>query len=121
MISIDLTLTLDHQKCKLPVQLTKLPQEIDQVLQKCGLHITSAGCDSWRISFSIAEKEILASSPDGFKACYRASLKVLRDELSERLGWDSSLVPSYVFKTILFSELSTMDVVCGKINFGRKG
>ena len=108
MISVDLTLTLDYQKSKLPVQLTKLPQEIDQVFQKCGFHVVPAGYDSWRISFSMAEKEVLAYSPDGFKACYRA-LKVLRDEISERLGWDLSLVPSYMLKTILFSELSTMD------------
>ena len=108
MISVDLTLTLDFQKSKLPVQLTKLPQEIDQVLEKCGFHVVPAGYESWRISFSMAEKYILASSPDGFKACYRV-LKVVRDEISERLAWDSSLVPSYIFKTILLSELCTTD------------
>jgi len=35
-ISVDLTLTLDYQKSKLPVQLTELPQEINDILQKCG-------------------------------------------------------------------------------------
>ena len=116
MISVDLTLTLDYQKSKLPVQLTKLPHEIDQVLQKCGFHVVPAGYDSWRISFSMAEKEILASSPDGFKACYRV-LKIVRDEISERLRWDSSLVPSYMFKTILLSELSTKDRYLWEKNF----
>jgi len=108
IISVDLTLTLDYQKSKLPVQLTKLPQDLIQILEKCGFHVVPAGYDSWRISFSMAEKETLAHSPDGFKACYRV-LKVLRDEISERLGWDSSLVPSYMLKTILLSELSTME------------
>ena len=70
-VSLDLTLTLDFQLTKLPAQLSKLAQEIYPVLQKCGFHVVPAGFDSWRISFSLAEKEILASSPDGFKACYR--------------------------------------------------
>ena len=107
-VSLDLTLTLDFQLTKLPAQLSKLAQEIDPVLQKCGFHVVPAGFDSWRISFSLAEKEILASSPDGFKACYRV-LKAVRDEISERLGWNPSLIPSYMLKTILLSELFTTD------------
>jgi len=103
-VSVDLTLTLDYQESKLPVELTKLSQEIQPVLQKCGFHVVPAGFDSWRISFSMVEKEILASSPEGLKTCYRV-LKVVRDEISKMLGWDSSLVPSYIFKTVLFSEL----------------
>ena len=95
---------MDFQKSKLPVQLTKLPQEIDQVLEKCGFHVVPAGYESWRISFSMAEKEILTSSPDGFKTCYQV-LKVMRDEISESVGWDSSLIPSYMLKTVLLSEL----------------
>ena len=35
---------------------------IDPILQKRGFHVVPAGFDSWRISFSMAEKEILASS-----------------------------------------------------------
>ena len=108
MISVDLTLTLDYHKSKLPVQLTKVSQEIEPILEKSGFHVVPAEYDSWRISFSMAEKEMLASSPDGFKTCYRI-LKVMRDEISERLEWNSSLVPSYLFKTILLSELSTAD------------
>jgi len=108
MISVDLTLTLDYHKSRLPVQLTKLPQEIEPIFERCGFHVVPAGYDSWRISFSMAEKEILASSPEGFKACYRV-LKVVRDEISERWRWNSSLVPSYMFKTILLSELSTTE------------
>jgi len=107
-ISVDLTLTLDYQESKLPVELTKLSQEIQPVLQRCGFHVVPAGFDSWRISFSMVEKEILASSPEGFKTCYRV-LKVVRDEISKMLGWDSSLVPSYMFKTVLFSELFRTD------------
>ena len=107
-VSVDLTLTLGYQNSKLPVELTKLSQEINPILQKCGFHVVPAGFDSWRISFSMAEKEILASSPDGFKTCYRV-LKVMRDEISESVGWDSSLIPSYMLKTVLLSELFTTD------------
>ena len=107
-VSLDLTLTLDFQLTKLPAQLSKLAQEIDPVLQKCGFHVVPAGFDSWRISFSLAEKEILASSPDGFKACYRV-LKAVRDDISERLRWNPSLIPSYMLKTILLSKLFTTD------------
>ena len=101
-VSVDLTLTLGYQKSKLPVELTKLSQKINPILQNCGFHVVPAGFDSWRISFSMAEKEILASSPDGFKTCYRV-LKVMRDEISESVGWDSSLIPSYMLKTVLFT------------------
>ena len=105
-VSVDLTLTLDYHKAKPPVQLTE--QEIQPVLQKCGFHVVPAGFDSWRISFSMVEREILTTSPEGLKTCYRV-LKVVRDEISEMLGWDSSLVPSYMFKTVLFSELFRTD------------
>lgn len=110
-VSLDLTLTLDFQLTKLPVQLSKLAKEINQknpVVQKCGFHVVPAGFDSWRVSFSLAEKEILASSPDGFKACYRV-LKAVRDDISERLRWNPSLIPSYMLKSILLSELFTAD------------
>ena len=103
-VSVDLTLTLDYQISKLPVQLTKLSQKVNPILQKCGFHVVPAGFDSWRISFSMAEKEILASSPHGFKTCYRV-LKVMRDEIAESVGWDSSLIPSYMLKTVLLSGL----------------
>lgn len=106
-VSLDLTLTLDFQLTKLPVQLSKLAQERNPV-QKCGFHVVPAGFDSWRVSFSLAEKEILASSPDGFKACYRV-LKAVRDDISERLRWNPSLIPSYMLKSILLSELFTAD------------
>lgn len=106
IISVDLTLTLDYSLSKLPVQLAKLPQEVDEILQKCGFHIVPAGFDSWRISFSVAEKEIVSSSPDGFRTCYRV-LKAVRDAVCEMLRWDSSLVPSYIFKTVLLSQLFT--------------
>ena len=106
IISVDLTLTLDYPISKLPVQLAELPQEANGILQRCGFHVVPAGFDSWRISFSMAEKEFLTSSPDGFKQCYRV-LKIARDVVSEKLGWDSSLVPSYMFKTVLLSQLFT--------------
>ena len=66
-----------------------------------------AGFDAWRISFSTAEKEVLSSSPDGFKACYRV-LKIVSDDISERLGLDASVVPSYMFKTVLLTQLFSM-------------
>ena len=65
-----------------------------------------AGFDVWLISFSMAEKELLYSSPEGFKACYRV-LKIVRDDVSESLGLDASLVPSHMFKTTLVSQLFT--------------
>ena len=107
-VSVDLTLTLDYHISNLPVQLAKLPQEMDTIVQKCGFHVVPAGFDSWRISFSMVEKQILVSSPDGFKACYRV-LKVARDDISQLLGWDPSLLPSYMFKTVLLSELIRTD------------
>ncbi|KAJ7386205.1 hypothetical protein OS493_010598 [Desmophyllum pertusum] len=107
--SVDLTLTLDYPKSKLPVQLaTELPPQIDGILEKYGFHVVPAGFDSWRISFSVVEKEVLSSSPDGFKACYRV-LKVMRDDILKELGWDSSLVPSYMLKTVLLSQLFITD------------
>ena len=108
ILRVDLTLTLDYHKSKLPVELTTCSQYIDPILQKCGFHVVPAGYNSWRISFSMVEKEILTSSPDGFKACCRV-LKVLRDEISKKLGWDSSLIPSYMLKTVLLSELFITD------------
>jgi len=111
IVKVDLTLTLDYLKSKCPVELTTCSQDIDPILQKCGFHVVPAGFNSWRISFSMAEKEILAFSPDGFKACCRV-LKVLRDEISKKLGWDSSLIPSYILKTVLLSELFITDSYC---------
>ena len=29
----------------------------------------------------------------------------MRDEIAESVGWDSSLIPSYIMKTVLLSEL----------------
>ena len=105
-ISVDLTLTLEYPLSKLPVQLSKLPPEVDVILQKSGFHVVPARFDVWLISFSMVEKEVLYSSPEGFKACYRV-LKIVRDDVSESLGLDASLVPSYMFKTALVSQLFT--------------
>ena len=105
-ISVDLTLSLEYPSSKLPVQLAKLSQEVDLVLQKSGFHVVPAGFDVWRISFSMVEKEVLYTSPEGFKACYRV-LKIVRDDVSESLGLDPCLVPSYMFKTVLVSQLCT--------------
>ena len=105
-ISVDLTLSLEYPSSKLPVQLANLPPEVDVILQKSGFHVVPAGFDVWRISFSMAEKEVLYTSPEGFKACYRI-LKIVRDDVSESLGLDASLVPSYMFKTVLVSQLFT--------------
>lgn len=103
-ISVDLTLSLEYPSSKLPVQLAKLPLKVDVILQKSGFHVVPAGFDVWRISFSMVEKEVLHSSPEGFKACYRI-LKIVRDDVSESLELDASLVPSYMFKTVLVSQL----------------
>ena len=105
-ISVDLTLTLEYPLSKLPVQLAKLPPEVDVILQKSGFVVVPARFDVWLISFSMVEKELLYSSPEGFKACYRV-LKIVRDDVSESLGLDASLVPSYMFKTALVSQLFT--------------
>ena len=106
-ISVDLTLSIDYPISKLLVPLAEIPlAEANNILQRCGFHVVPAGLDSWRISFSMVEKEVLASSSDGFKQCYRV-LKIVRDVVCENLGWDVSLVPSYVFKTVLLSQLFT--------------
>ena len=55
-VSVDLTLTLDYQKSKLPVQLTKLSQKVNPVLQKCGFYVVPAGFDRWRVSFFMVRK-----------------------------------------------------------------
>ena len=116
-ISVDLTLTLEYLIYKLPVQLTKpLPQSVDECLQRSGFHVVPAGFDIWRISFSVTEKEVLRFSPDGFKACYRV-LKIIRDVTSEGLSLDPSLVPSYIFKTALLSQLFTAKVHCWEEQF----
>ena len=105
-ISVDLTLTLECSTSKLPVQLSELPQPVDDCLQRSGFHLVPVGFNIWRISFSATEKELMTSSPDGFKACCRV-LKITRDAISECLGLDASLVPSYIFKTFLLSRLFT--------------
>ena len=106
-ISVDLTLSIDYPISKLPAPLSEIPlAEANSILQRCGFHVVPAGFDSWRISFSMVEKEVLATSPDGLKQCYRV-LKIVRDVVSKKLGWDPSLVPSYVFKSVLLSQLFT--------------
>lgn len=103
-VTVDLTLSLEYLISRLPVQLPRLPQSVDQSLQRSGFHVVPAGFDIWRISFSVVEKEILFDSPDGFKVCFRV-LKITRNNISELLGLDPSLVPSYIIKTILLSQL----------------
>lgn len=105
-VSVDLTLILDYHISKLPIQLPRLPQSVQDCLQRSGFHVVPSGFDIWRISFSVAEKEILCSSPGGFKGCYRV-LKIVRDITSARLGLDSALVPSYMIKTVLLTRLFT--------------
>lgn len=106
-MSVDLTPSIDYPISKLPVPLAEIPlAEANSILQRCGFHVVPAGLDSWRISFSVVEIEVLASSSDGFQTCYRI-LKIVRDVVCENLGWDASLVPSYVFKTVLLSQLFT--------------
>ena len=105
LISVDLTLTLEYFITKLTAELSKsLPQSVDDCLRRNGFHVVPAGFDVWRISFSMAEKDVLSSSPEGFKACFRV-LKIMRDTVMERLGLDAALVPSYIFKTALLSQL----------------
>ena len=113
-VNVDLTPTIDLPISSLPVQpITDVRPEVQPkiqgILQKTGFHVVPAGFDEWRISFSKAEKEILATSPDGFKACYKV-LKVLRDDVSKNLGLRTSLLPSYLLKTVLLSQLFTKDV-----------
>ena len=116
-VKVDLTPTLDYHISKLPVQLAEFPPEfqkqVQEILQKSGFHVVPAGFDVWRISFSVAEKEILATSPEGFRACYKV-LKVLRDDVSQKLGWSESLVPSYMLKTVLMSQLLAKDPSAGQ-------
>ena len=99
-ISVDLTLSIDYPISKLPVPLAEIPLvEANSILQRCGFHVF--------FSFSMIEKEVLATSPDGFKQCYQV-LKIVRDVVSKKLGCDPSLVPSrYVFKSVLLSQLFT--------------
>ena len=113
-VNVDLTPAIDLPISSLPVQpITDVRPEVQPkiqgILQKTGFHVVPAGFDEWRISFSRAEKEILATSPDGFKACYKV-LKVLRDDVSMNLGLRTSLLLSYLFKTVLLSQLFTKDV-----------
>ena len=103
-VTVDLTLSLEYLISRLPVQLPRLPQSVDQCLQRSGFHVVPAGFDIWRISFSVVEKEILFDSPDGFKVCFRV-LKIMRNNISELLGLDPSLVPSYIIKTTLLPQL----------------
>ena len=105
LISVDLTLTLEYVLTKLAVELSKsLPQSVDDCLRRNGFHVVPAGFDVWRISFSMAEKDVLSNAPEGFKACFRV-LKIMRDTVMERLGLDAALMPSYIFKTALLSQL----------------
>ena len=103
-VSVDLTLTIEYPLSSLPVQLRSIPQEAEAILHEYGFQVVPAAFDMWRVSFSTAERRMLTSAPDGFKTCYRV-LKTLRDDISEKLMLESSLLPSYMFKTVLLSEL----------------
>ena len=107
LISVDLTLALEYAISKLPVRLSdQLPHTVASgYLNNAGFHVVPAGFDMWRISFSIAEKDILSDSSDDFKACYRV-LKYVRDSAADNLGLETSLVPSYLFKSVLLSQVS---------------
>lgn len=109
-ITVDLTLSLECQVSKLPVQLANLPTSVDNSLNKTGVHLVPAGFDSWRISFSVIEKEILSTAPGGFKVCFRV-IKTMRNTIQQRLGLGQStaLIPSYLFKTVLLSEIFRKD------------
>lgn len=108
-VSVDLTLSLEFDISKIPVELSQLPQTVKQELQMTGFHVVPAGFDAWRISFSMIEKQLLLRAPDGFKTCYRV-LKIMRDTISGQLCLDASLIPSYIFKTVLLSQLFSRDV-----------
>ena len=105
LIKVDLTLALEYVISNLPVGLSdQLPQTVASgYLNKAGFHVVPAGFDVWRISFSSVEKEILSDSSDDFKACYRV-LKYVRDSAADNLELETSLVPSYVFKSVLLSR-----------------
>ena len=105
IISVDLTLALEYAISKLPVGLSdQLPQTVASgYLKRTGFHVVPAGFDMWRISFATAEKHILSDTPDEFKACYRV-LKYVRDSVTNDLDLDASLVPSYIFKSVLLSR-----------------
>ena len=107
LISVDLTLALEYAISNLPVRLSdQLPHTVASgYLNNAGFHVVPAGFDMWRISFSIAEKDILSDSSDDFKACYRV-LKYVRDSAADNLGLETSLVPSYLFKSVLLSQVS---------------
>jgi len=107
-ISVDLTLSLEYDISKLHVQLSKVPEHVTECLQREGFHLVPAGFDMWRISFSMVEKQLLSSAPDRFKTCYRV-LKYVRDDTSQILGIDPSLVPSYIFKCVLLGQLFSTD------------
>ena len=105
-ISVDLTLALEYAISNLPVGWLsdKLPQTVASgYLEKACFHVVPAGFDMWRISFSTAEKHILSDTPDEFKACFRV-LKYVRDKAAKELNLDASLVPSYIFKSVLLSR-----------------
>ena len=105
LIKVDLTLALEYAISKLPVGLSdQLPQTVASgYLKRTGFHVVPAGFDVWRISFSSVEKEILSDSSAEFKACYRV-LKYVRDSAAKHLNLDASLVPSYIFKSVLLSQ-----------------
>ena len=105
LISVDLTLALEYTISNLPVGLSdQLPHTVASgYLKKAGFHVVPAGFDVWRISFSSVEKEILSDSSAEFKACYRV-LKYVRDSTAKDLNLDASLVPSYIFKSVLLSQ-----------------
>ena len=105
LISVDLTLALEYAISNLPVGLSdKLPQTVASgYLEKVGFHVVPASFDMWRISFSTVERHLLSDTPDEFKACYRL-LKYVRDIAADDLDVDASLVPSYIFKSVLLSR-----------------
>ena len=105
LISVDLTLALEYAISNLPVALSdKLPQTVASgYLEKAGFHVVPVGFDMWRISFSTVERHLLSDTPDEFKACYRV-LKYVRDIAADDLDVDASLVPSYIFKSVLLSR-----------------
>lgn len=108
IIRVDLTLTFGLPQIQTSVLLS-CTQEMHPALQKRGFHVVPAGFHSSPFSFSMAawkrNSELFLGK---FQTCCRV-LNVVRDKISERLGWDLSLIVSLMLKTVLLSELFIKD------------
>lgn len=125
-ISVDLVLTLPWSQ---PLNIHGWPrknsrkvfnQNIVKDVEKKGLHLVPKGDETWTISYSKAEEELLANIDDG-NQCRKEIMKFLKYYLDVCKTESSDGLPglsSYIIKVITYMYCYTVSVKFGFTNHG---